>query len=343
MRGRAPELIQGQIADLRSGAKGLERAGDVEGAWRRLGDAHVLSQPWARPHVEIHGSMLGLGWRTGSVREVVGQVGRLLVAGPASLAGRFPTGNSGRANVSAFAPAPVRADLATLLAEAESASSEAVLGAPEVRSLYDRMAPLYDVAAKPYGWFGTRRLAERAITELQLEPGDIVVELGTGTGRNLAALSAAVGPNGMVMGVDLSPGMLEVAQRKIAEGGLANVELVEGDMAGYEPPADTAAVLSTYAMEMLPNYAEVVASLAERLRPGGRIVVNGLRHPGRWPDWVINAGSVLSRPFGVSDAYRSHRPWEAIERHLVEVAYDEAMAGAAYLSAGTVPGTGRER
>lgn len=205
------------------------------------------------------------------------------------------------------------------------------------------MAPLYDVASKPYGWFGTRRLAERAITELQLEPGDIVVELGTGTGRNLAALSAAVGPNGMVIGVDLSPGMLEVAQRKIAEGGLANVELVEGDMAGYEPPADTEAVLSTYAIEMLPNYAELVASLAERMRPGGRIVVNGLRHPDRWPDWLISAGSVLSRPFGVSDAYRSHRPWEAIERHLVEVAYDEAMAGAAYLSAGTVPGIGRER
>lgn len=340
MIGRAPTLIAEKIADLRAEAQGLERAGDVEGAWSCLGDAHVLSQPWAEPHVRVHAWMLGLGWRTRSVREVVGQVARLLVAGPGSLTDRFPVGNSGRSNVSAFTPAPVRADLAVLLSEAESEDSIAVLESSEVRSLYDRMAPFYDVASKPYGWFGTRRLAERAIEELRLETGDIVVELGTGTGRNLEALSAAVGPAGKVIGVDLSPGMLEVAQGRVDETRLANVELVEEDMTVYELPAGTAGVLSTYAMEMLPTYEKMISSLVGQVRPGGRIVLNGLRHPDRWPDWVTRAGSTLSRPFGVSEAYESHRPWEAIERLLTDVVYDEAMAGAAYLSAGTVPKIG---
>lgn len=339
--GRAPMLIRERIADLRADARGMERSGDIEGAWSRLGDAHVLSQPWVRPHVGVHLSMLGLGWRTRSIREVAGQVGRLLAAGPASLLGRFPKGNSGRANVSAFAPAPVREDLAALLDEATSHNSGAVLDAGEVRSLYDRMAPFYDVASKPYGWFGARRLAERAIDELRLEPGDTVVELGTGTGRNLEALSAAVGPDGNVIGVDLSPGMLEVAQGKVDDAGLVNVELVEADMTTYELPADTRAVLSTYAMEMLPDYEEVIGSLAGQLLSGGRIVLNGLRHPDRWPEWVTRTGSALSRPFGVSDAYQQHRPWEAIERHMDGVVYDEAMAGAAYLAAGTVPEVGQ--
>ena len=339
---RAPSLIAEKIADLRAESQGLERDGNVEGAWSSLGDAHVLSQPWAEPHVRVHAWMLGLGWRTRSVREVVGQVGRLLVAGPGSVTGRFPVGNSGRSNVSAFRPAPVRADLAVMLSEAEAQGSVPVLEANEVRSLHDRMAPFYDVASKPYGWFGARRLAKRAIEELRLEPGDIVVELGTGTGRNLEALSAAVGSGGRVVGVDLSPGMLEVAQAKVDEMGLGNVVLVEEDMTVHELPKGTAGVLSTFAMEMLPTYEKVISSLVGQVRPGGRIVLNGLRHPDRWPDWVTRAGSVLSRPFGVSEAYESHRPWEAIERLMTDVVYDEAMAGAAYLSAGTVPEIGEK-
>ena len=112
-------------------------------------------------------------------------------------------------------------------------------------------------------------------------------------------------------------------------------------MATYELPADTVAVLSTYAMEMLPNYEEVVGSLARQVRPGGRIVLNGLRHPDRWPEWVTRVGSAMSRPFGVSDAYQQHRPWEAIARRMDDVVYDEAMAGATYLAAGTVPEEGQ--
>ena len=339
--GRAPVVISERIAGLRAEARGLERSGEVDEAWSCLSDAHVLSQPWARSHVGVHWSMLAMGFRAGSIGEVVGQLARLVAAGPASTLKRFPTGNSGRANVSAFESAPVRGDLAELLPEADAETSSAVLETGAVRSLYDRMAPYYDVASKPYGWFGTRRLAERAITELRLEPGDTVVELGAGTGRNLEALSVAVGVEGKVIAVDLSPGMLDVARRKIDTPGLANVALVEADMTSYELPADTAAVLSTYAMEMLPDYEELIATLAGQVRSGGRIVLNGLRHPDRWPDWVINAGSALSRPFGVSDAYRSHRPWEAIENTLVDVVYDEAMAGAAYLSAGTVADGGR--
>lgn len=116
---RPPAPVRERIGDLRVEAQMHEQRGDSAMAWSCLGDAHVLSQPWAVPHVAVHRAMLGLGWRSGSVREVLGQLVRLIAAGPASVAGRFPLGNSGRADVSAFAPAPVREDLAALLDRAE--------------------------------------------------------------------------------------------------------------------------------------------------------------------------------------------------------------------------------
>ncbi len=99
-------------------ASAARRAGDDEGVWRRLERAHVVSQPMARPHVRTHVAMLAQGFRERSPREIVGQLARLVVAGPASLLGRYPIGNSGRASVSAFKPMPIPDDLAALLERA---------------------------------------------------------------------------------------------------------------------------------------------------------------------------------------------------------------------------------
>ena len=60
--------------------------------------------------------------------------------------------------------------------------------------MYDRIAPVYDLASAPYSSIDTRGLADRAIAELRLRRGDTVVDLGTGTGRNLLPLAAASGP-----------------------------------------------------------------------------------------------------------------------------------------------------
>ena len=96
-------------------ARDQARAADVVGAWALLEDAHVLSQPWAWPHVKVHVAMLALGWRTRDRREVAGQLLRIVVAGPGSVTGRYPEGNTGRASVPATQPMPVPDDLRMLL------------------------------------------------------------------------------------------------------------------------------------------------------------------------------------------------------------------------------------
>lgn len=115
---RVNEPIRARIAENLAQAKEARLRADWLECWQLLEDAHVLSQPWVWAHVRVHASMLMTGWHARDVREIRGQIVRLLAGGPASALGRYPVGNTGRARVSAIRPMPVRPDLAAILAEA---------------------------------------------------------------------------------------------------------------------------------------------------------------------------------------------------------------------------------
>ncbi len=90
---------------------------DSGAEWTHLEHAHILSQPLAGPHVRTHVAMLGAAVRKRDGREIVGQIFRLIVAGPGSLTGRYPVGNTGGADVSAFRPMTIPDDLRAVLEE----------------------------------------------------------------------------------------------------------------------------------------------------------------------------------------------------------------------------------
>jgi hypothetical protein len=116
-KGRAvPAAIAERLAAERRAARDAHATGDDAEAWRLLERTHILSQPWAWPHVRSHIDMLVLAFRTRNRREIVGQLVRVVVAGPGSATGRYPLGNTGRATVPATKPMPVPDDLAELLA-----------------------------------------------------------------------------------------------------------------------------------------------------------------------------------------------------------------------------------
>ena len=95
--------------------------GDNVAEWTHLERAHILSQPLAGEHVRTHAAMFAVAFRRRDRRELVGQLFRTIVAGPASMAGKYPIGNTGGADVSAFAPMPVPADLQPLLSNSSEA------------------------------------------------------------------------------------------------------------------------------------------------------------------------------------------------------------------------------
>ena len=98
--------------DLASRAR---TTGDSAGEWQHLERAHILSQPNIRLHVATHLAMLAAAFRQRNRSEIVGQLARLLLAAPGSATGKYPRGNTGGADVSAFRPMPVPADLAAIL------------------------------------------------------------------------------------------------------------------------------------------------------------------------------------------------------------------------------------
>ncbi|MDO9176337.1 MAG: DUF3703 domain-containing protein, partial [Actinomycetota bacterium] len=102
--------------DLRlTAAREARRAGHIATAWTLLEDAHVLSQPLAVAHVRVHLAMFAVGLRLHDWREVVGQAARLVVAAPGSWTRKYPVGNTGRADVPATRPMPIRTDLQEVL------------------------------------------------------------------------------------------------------------------------------------------------------------------------------------------------------------------------------------
>lgn len=213
------------------------------------------------------------------------------------------------------------------------------LNEDEVRRLYRRRAPRYDVTSRAYALLGYRLDAyrHRGIELLQLQPGDTVVEIGCGTGANFSWLERAIGPTGTLIGLDLTPEMLDQARTRVRRARWSNVRLVEADASRFEFPNRVNGILSTFALTLAPSYDEVIRRGAEALTPGGRFVVVDLKAPRSWPEPVLRVVAKLGRPFGVTLDLRTRHLWESLAEHLHLVAMEERCLGTTYIAAGERP------
>src|SRR5688572_17801635 len=84
---------------------------DFQMAWRQLERAHILGQPWAVEHTQVHWIMLKFGFRIKNWHEILGQIPRLLAGGVKSFVGKIPVGNTGGANVPPLRPMEIPDDL----------------------------------------------------------------------------------------------------------------------------------------------------------------------------------------------------------------------------------------
>jgi demethylmenaquinone methyltransferase/2-methoxy-6-polyprenyl-1,4-benzoquinol methylase len=209
----------------------------------------------------------------------------------------------------------------------------------KLRDLYRARAANYDFTANLYYLIGFREVSYRkqAVAALALREGDSVVEVGCGTGLNFPYLTQAIGETGKLIGVDLTDSMLEEARGKVRRKRWRNVELVESDAAAYAFPSGIRAVLSTFALTLVPEYEGVIARASDALVGGGRLVIADFRKPDHWPLWLVRLGVLITRPFGVSVDLTERQPWRVMAEYFPRVTVTERFGGAVYIAMGEKP------
>jgi len=136
--------------------------------------------------------------------------------------------------------------------------------------VYQRQRYIYDLTRKYY-LFGRDSL----IRELDLEPGQSLVEIGCGTGRNLIAIARRY-PHVRLFGLDASKEMLKTARRQVARAGLADrIVLLQGlaEELAAEGFGETAFdhALFSYSLSMIPDWQRAIVAAAKALSGDGHV------------------------------------------------------------------------
>ena len=144
--------------------------------------------------------------------------------------------------------------------------SVAVVETDFVAEVYKKQASWYDY------WFGPTLHHGRlvAMNRIGFEPGDQVLEVGVGTGINLALYPRTV----HLTGVDLSAQMLKKAHARAIRNNVHNVRLLEMDAAHLTFPDDSFDIVyAPYLISVVPDPIQVVREMKRVCRPGGKIVI----------------------------------------------------------------------
>ena len=203
-------------------------------------------------------------------------------------------------------PADSIDEITTVVAPSDATDA----GEPEkarTRATYDAAADCFD--APPLGFWA--RAGKRTIDLLDLPRGARVLDVGCGTGASALPAAKRVGPNGHVLGVDLSGALLVLARAKAATEQLDNVEFRVADMTELGMPDEQFdAVVCVFALFFAENMPGLLRELWRMVRPGGRLAVT------TWgPRFLGPANGIFWHSVAEEfpDLREPFRPWEQIE------------------------------
>jgi len=210
-----------------------------------------------------------------------------------------------------------------------------------VEHIYQNWAKVYEWLTPIYLLGNEKRLRRETIGSLYLQPGQTVLEVGCGTGRNFSMILEKIGSTGKLVGVDYTSEMLAHAQKRVEREGWENVELIQGDAARIELGQKFDAALSTLAISVIPDYRGALERMLAHVKSGGRLAIGDAKRSSRWYgrpfNWIVDllgkgAAGMMSR-----------KPWEQLNKTLGDFHYKEWFMGFFYVAVGITRTTNENR
>lgn len=180
-----------------------------------------------------------------------------------------------------------------------------------------------------------QRYRHAVVEALPLRRGEVVLDVGCGTGLCCGLLREKVGPAGEVVGIEKSPAMAAVAREHIAREAWDNVTVIEAPAEDAQVGRTADAALFCAVHDILQS-PDALANVMAALRPGAWVAAGG----GKWASPLMVAlnsmVSVLHAPYVRSfDGF--DRPWQHLEQMTEDVHVREMAFGSGYVMTGRAP------
>lgn len=165
---------------------------------------------------------------------------------------------------------------------------------PEAESEYDQHLERSESVWNRWSdWYGLSEqdfepLREALIAQLNLEPGDEVLDIGCGPGVNFGPIREAIGGEGRLVAVDYSPEMVAKAEARVADHGWENVTVERANATTADLGGPYDAAVATLSLSVMPDVARAVENVHGALDPGGSLAVLDLQPVQSGPARVCN-------------------------------------------------------